>query len=968
MDIATLAIEVDTTDLNRLSTRLNDVEGRSSRTERRVESLSRSMAGFAKVAGAAGLALGAVFTAVGAKSIAMASDLEETQGKFDVVFRGMTKDAEEWSTNLQKSYAMSETESKKFLSNIQDLIVPTGLAREESAKLSNQFVKMAADLGSFNNLPTEQVIRDIQSALAGGSETLTKYGINVKVAQVRQEALNMGIIQGKEELTSAQRVGVLYNIMMKEGADAVGDMERTQGSYANQLKRMQAQIANLTTDVGKVLLPEMNKLVTSFNEWWTINGELITQDISGFISGIVPVLSKMLEVTGNIGRSFAGWSAVSEGKLDFLEFATMSAKEMSEWIEKDSLGLVDIDNKLERLRETAGNIRFSLFDGGKGSKAQKQAIQDEISVLELQREVILNLSDVIREDYTDSWMDARTVIEDTADGTVDSAKKVGEAWETTFVSIASGWESFQAASTKTRDKIVHDQTFVKDEIITDWDAIDSALEESFGEIDAMSTDTAWNMAEQFNVADNEIASSYGSTVETALLSSFGKTESAWGTMLNSMLAKLASVVVEMAVTWAASSVATTMGWEFNHDGLWNTLKADEFPHILQDREMIVPQGPADQIRQNLGGFDGSFDSLVDATAGGKYSDMDNWDGEFGRNLGNRAMNSLIDVLTGTIMGNGAGAMANAVSMSSLTEMVFGAFTDAKINEMNMGVDQPYSDVGGFVAPAATIMGLGGAGSPFIGGALKFAGAWAGDRFGDAVNDRNFESILDAVEDGFITREAAISSIQNMTTMQQRAGMDNIGGSSLGGIFGSIGDFFSPLTSTLSSMWGGVRSIAGLNDDGSRITQRITSDSLINNIMGANWGQPSPSASIFTRLNERGQGNNVGGALGTSTGTGGGFNMGGGQVSGLAGGGTVGARNMLIPSSDDGLVPMALGEGVLKADDMKILSELIRSGNIGGAGNIVVKVFLGNKEIKALIDHVTVTKARQGTPSTERVYI
>lgn len=248
------------------------------------------------------VALAAVTVSLGlvAKSaIDAASDLEETQGKFDVVFRGMEETAESWASTLQNSYAMAETEAKKYLSSIQDLIVPTGLARDAAGELSNKFVQLAADLGSFNNLPTEDVIRDIQSALQGSSETMAKYGINVKQAKVQQEVLNLGLAKSKEEITDAHKAMAIYSIAIREGADAMGDMERTSGSYANQMKQLKASITDVKTEIGQALLPAMTSIVTKINEskeTWSAYATATVKAIETMVESADKFLSILLKI------------------------------------------------------------------------------------------------------------------------------------------------------------------------------------------------------------------------------------------------------------------------------------------------------------------------------------------------------------------------------------------------------------------------------------------------------------------------------------------------------------------------------------------------------------------------------------------------------------------------------------------------------------------------------------------------
>jgi len=246
----------------------------------------------------------AVGAALGAKTIGLASDLEETQGKFDVVFRGMTASAEAWSDTMQNSFAMSETESKKYLSSIQDLLVPTGMLREEAGKLSNEFVKMAADLGSFNNRETSEVVRDIQSALQGSSETMAKYGVNVKAAKVEQEIYRLGLAGTKKQITDAHKAQAIYSIMLREGADAVGDMARTSESYANQQKKLSANFKDISTAIGVSLLPVATQLTSELNNWVKANEDLVKQDLRGYATQTATAVSYIIDAGAVLKRDF----------------------------------------------------------------------------------------------------------------------------------------------------------------------------------------------------------------------------------------------------------------------------------------------------------------------------------------------------------------------------------------------------------------------------------------------------------------------------------------------------------------------------------------------------------------------------------------------------------------------------------------------------------------------------------------
>jgi len=202
-----------------------------------------------------GAAAAAAVTAGFFSSIKAASDLQETTSKFNTVFGSQKKVAEEWSKVLVESYFMSTNEAKKYLSSVQDLLVPMGMQEQAAAKMSYEVVKLSADLGSFNNLPTAQVMNDITSALSGNYETMKKYGSILNVTVVQEKALAMGLAGTKAELTAGAKAQAAYALMVQHSKAAIGDQIRTASSLANQIKQLESQFKNLAAYIGTHFIP-----------------------------------------------------------------------------------------------------------------------------------------------------------------------------------------------------------------------------------------------------------------------------------------------------------------------------------------------------------------------------------------------------------------------------------------------------------------------------------------------------------------------------------------------------------------------------------------------------------------------------------------------------------------------------------------------------------------------------------------
>lgn len=281
-----------------------DLGKSSDRLNKKFGSLGKALLGIGAAVGGLYAVKRALDMTVRGAAIAVkhASDLQEVTSKFEVVYKGQIALAESWGKVLVDSYLMSTRESKQYLSSVQDLLVPMGMAADEAGKMSFEVVKLSADLGSFNNLPTAQVMDDIQSALVGNYETMKKYGVVLNATVVQEKALEMGLAATKAELTAGEKAQAAYALMVKGSQAAIGDIDRTSEGYANQLKQVKANIEDLTAAIGESFLPVLTDLIKGLNSWYKANEKLLVQELpqrlreaatelKGILSGELPVFA-----------------------------------------------------------------------------------------------------------------------------------------------------------------------------------------------------------------------------------------------------------------------------------------------------------------------------------------------------------------------------------------------------------------------------------------------------------------------------------------------------------------------------------------------------------------------------------------------------------------------------------------------------------------------------------------------------
>jgi hypothetical protein len=250
----------------RIEADLKDVNQKLKRMENNVQnSTQKSAKAFKNLSNVAKLAIGSVLvvqmTRLATSMISLTSRAEEMQGKFDVVFGSFAQTVTDQLDEFGNAVGRSTESLQEMASSVQDTFVPLGFSRGEASKLSVALTKLAVDTGSFNNTLAPDVMAAFQSALVGNHETVRRFGIIIDETAIKQELLNMGIEGGVKSATAAQKVQARLNIITAGLGDAIGDAERTAGSFANTNERLKAEVAELAIALGGKLMGPLAKVL-----------------------------------------------------------------------------------------------------------------------------------------------------------------------------------------------------------------------------------------------------------------------------------------------------------------------------------------------------------------------------------------------------------------------------------------------------------------------------------------------------------------------------------------------------------------------------------------------------------------------------------------------------------------------------------------------------------------------------------
>lgn len=293
------------------------------------------------------------------KLIGAASDLAEETTKFNKVFaqgEGVIDKANKSVETLTTTYAMSTREARKNMAAMQDLLKPLGIAPDKAWELSDAVVRLSADMGSFNNLPTAQVMGDIQSALVGMNRPMMKYGAVLNANLVKQEAMAMGLFDGRGEISASARAQAAFNLILKAQGDAQGDMIRTGDSWANTQKKIFARLEDTAATIGNEMLPGMRALgqafLTSASE-----GGILLESLKAIARGIGFVAK-------GLGNILLGMEAMSRSKG--MEFAAKQQEKQMNLFKQQKAAVISYYGSWARFQKLvkAGNKQAILYQQG----------------------------------------------------------------------------------------------------------------------------------------------------------------------------------------------------------------------------------------------------------------------------------------------------------------------------------------------------------------------------------------------------------------------------------------------------------------------------------------------------------------------------------------------------------------------------------------------------------------------------
>lgn len=193
-------------------------------------------------------------------SISEASDLNESINAVNVTFGKNAGGIKRLGREAAESVGLSKNEFNGLAVQFSSFASTIAGKGGNVTKTMDQLTTRGADFASVMNLDVDEAMRVFQSGLAGETEPLRKFGIDLSAAKVESYAYAEGIAKAGKPLTEQQKVQARYALLMKATAKTQGDFANTSDGLANSQRRLGANFDNIKATIGGAVLPLITKL------------------------------------------------------------------------------------------------------------------------------------------------------------------------------------------------------------------------------------------------------------------------------------------------------------------------------------------------------------------------------------------------------------------------------------------------------------------------------------------------------------------------------------------------------------------------------------------------------------------------------------------------------------------------------------------------------------------------------------
>lgn len=233
--------------------------------DKNVSKSGKTLSNFAKIA--AGAFAFDKIVDFGRAAVGAFSDLNESTNAVNVTFGEAAGGILELGENAARSVGLANAEFNQLAVGFSAFANEiAGASGQDVVTVLEDLTTRIADFASVMNIDIPEAADKFRSGLAGETEPLRKFGLDVSAAAVNAKALELGLAGSSSEMTEQDKILARYHLIMDQTQKTAGDFANTSDELANRQRILQAEFKDAQAALGEGLVPAMVSLLEVGND------------------------------------------------------------------------------------------------------------------------------------------------------------------------------------------------------------------------------------------------------------------------------------------------------------------------------------------------------------------------------------------------------------------------------------------------------------------------------------------------------------------------------------------------------------------------------------------------------------------------------------------------------------------------------------------------------------------------------
>lgn len=203
---------------------------------------------------------GGAVVGLGAKALSAASDLQQSAGAVDAVFKGQAAAVHKLGENAAQAVGLSNSAYQQTAAVLGAQLKNLGVSSDQLAGQTNDLIALGADLSAQFGGTTQEAVEALSAAFRGERDPIEKYGVSIKQTQINAWLAEHGLSGLEGQAKSNAEAQATLALITEQTADAQGAFARETDTVAHQQQVAKASYENSMAALGNGLLPVMARV------------------------------------------------------------------------------------------------------------------------------------------------------------------------------------------------------------------------------------------------------------------------------------------------------------------------------------------------------------------------------------------------------------------------------------------------------------------------------------------------------------------------------------------------------------------------------------------------------------------------------------------------------------------------------------------------------------------------------------